>query len=64
MLNINVFRPVVHEKKIFKDLPKFPLFFCPLNGPLIDVNLNPHQPRLFPITYGWNWPGGSWEEFV
>jgi len=33
MLNVNVFRPVVHEKKIFKDLLKFPLF-CPLNGPL------------------------------
>jgi len=33
MPNINAFRPVVHEKKIFKDLSKFPLIF-PLNGPL------------------------------
>jgi len=29
---INAFRPVVHEKKIFKELSKFPLF-CPLNAP-------------------------------
>jgi len=32
MPNINAFRPVVHEKKIFEDLSKFS-FFCPLLGP-------------------------------
>jgi len=32
MPNINAFRPVVHEKKIFEDLSKFSLF-CPLLGP-------------------------------
>jgi len=32
MLNINAFRPVVHEKKIFEELSKFS-FFCPLLGP-------------------------------
>jgi len=41
MPNIYAFRPVVYEKKIFKDLSKFPLF-CPLNGPLrgqpLDLN--------------------------
>jgi len=31
ILNINAFRPVVHEK-IFEDLSKFSLF-CPLIGP-------------------------------
>jgi len=31
MPNINAFRPVVHEKKIFEDLSKFSLF-CPLLG--------------------------------
>jgi len=32
MLNINAFRPVVHEKKIFQDSSKFSLF-CLLFGP-------------------------------
>jgi len=32
MLNINAFRLVVHEKKIFQDLSKFSLI-CPLLGP-------------------------------
>jgi len=32
MLNINAFRPVVHEKNIFEDLLKFSLF-SPLLGP-------------------------------
>jgi len=32
MPNINAFRPVVHQKKIFEDLSKFSLFF-PLLGP-------------------------------
>jgi len=32
MPNINAFRPVVHEKKIFEDLSKFSIF-CPLLGP-------------------------------
>jgi len=36
MLNINVFRPVVHEKKIFQDLLKFPLF-CPLSTQPLDL---------------------------
>jgi len=31
MPNINVFRPVIHEKKIFEDLSNFSLF-CPLLG--------------------------------
>jgi len=32
MPNINAFRPVVHEKKIFEDLSKLSLY-CPLLGP-------------------------------
>jgi len=30
--NSNVYRPVVHEKKLFEDLSKISLF-CPLLGP-------------------------------
>jgi len=41
MTYINAFKPVVNEKKLFKDLSKFSLF-CPLNGPLkvqtLDLN--------------------------
>jgi len=64
--NINAFRPVVHEKKIFEYLSKFSLF-CPLFGPkrgqpLYLNNLNPHSPSMFPIKFGWNWLIGSWEE--
>jgi len=40
---INAFRPVVPEK-IFEDLSKFSLF-CPLLGPFIWTNLNPHPPK-------------------
>jgi len=69
MLNINAFRLVVHEKKVFEDLSKFSLF-CPLSGapkgasPFIWTNLNPHLSSMFPINFGWNWPSGSWEDFL
>ena len=30
--------------------------------PFILINLNPHQPSLLSVNFGWNWPSGSWEE--
>jgi len=68
MPNINAFRTVVHEKKIFEDLSKFSLY-CPLLGrkrvsPFTWLNLNPHPPGMFSAKFGWNWPSGSWEEVV
>jgi len=48
MPNINAFRPVVYEKKIFEYLSKFSIF-CPLLGPspFIWTNLNPHPPQVW-----------------
>jgi len=56
MPNINAFWPVVHEKKIFKDLSKFPIF-CPLNGPLrgqpLDLNKSESPfPEILPTKFG------------
>jgi len=39
MLNINAFRPLVHEKKIFEDLSKFSLF-CPKTGQPLYLNIS------------------------
>ena len=29
---------------------------------LICINLSPPHPRMLWVQFGWNWPGGSWEE--
>jgi len=47
MPKINVFRLVVHEKKIFKYLSKYALF-----GPLIRTNLNPQSIEILPTKIG------------
>jgi len=64
--NINAFCQVVHEKKIFEYVSKFP-YFAPYWAPketsrFIWTNLNPHTPSMIPTKFGWNWPSGSWEE--
>jgi len=68
MLNIIVFKPVVHEKTIFKDLSNFP--FLPLKWPLkypapwfvqiwIPITQECFLPSFLPKL-----AGGSWEEVV
>jgi len=61
MPNINAFRPVVREKKIYQNFPYFAPYWA---SPFIWTNLNPHPPSMFPAKFGWNWAGGSWEEVV
>jgi len=63
MLNINLFRPVVHEKKIYQNFPYFAPYWAPKGtSPFIWTTLNPHPPSMFLVKFGWNCPSGSWEE--
>jgi len=68
MLIINVFLPVVHEKKIFEDLSKCALFCLILGSKgarlFIWTYLKTHRPSKFPTKFGWNWWSCSWEEVV
>jgi len=53
MPNINAFRPIVHEKKIFEDLPKLSSFcplFDPKRGQFLYLN-KPESPSPKHVSY-------------
>jgi len=49
-------------KRFLKIYKMFSLLGPKRGQPLYLYNLNPHLPSMFPAMFGWNWPGGSWEE--
>ena len=59
--------PVVRKKNIFLILSMYFCYFIIISPwkrawPFIWTTLNPLHPRMLYAKFGWNWPGGLWEE--
>jgi len=52
------------RRRFLKIYQHFPYWAPKGPSPFIWTNLNPHPPGMFSAKFGWNWPSGSWEEFV
>jgi len=51
--------------KIYQTFPYFAPYWAPKGAsPFIWTNRNSHSPSMFLIKFGWNWPIGSWEDFL